>query len=72
VATLAPWLTKTAEEGDMIIGRTGFATFYDGKWQANGDFLFEAGQGYIYYTEGEGGKRIDWGPETLKREKGIR
>ena len=68
VATLAPWLSLTAEEGDMIIGRKGFAAFYDGEWLADDDFLFEAGQGYIYYTEGKGGKTVNWGPETMESE----
>ena len=66
LAALTPYLNTSAEMGDMIIGRTGFAEFNGSEWIADDDFAFEAGQGYIYYTESDTLKAINWGPETLK------
>lgn len=49
-----------ASEGDMIIGKTGFAEFdFDsGKWVAQNGFYFQAGKGYIYYSTSEEEKDI--------------
>ncbi len=46
-------LSATAVEGDMIIGQTSYAVFDEGqnKWVGSNGFKFEAGKGYIYYTE---------------------
>ena len=49
----------------MIISRDAFM-FYDGnEWVGPDDFTFEAGKGYIYYTESTQSKSIQWGPATL-------
>ena len=62
---LAPYLAQSAQDGDMIIGRDAFA-FYDGdQWSGPDDFVFEAGKGYIYYTESTQPKAINWGAATL-------
>ena len=66
LAVLTPYLNTSAEMGDMIIGRTGFAEYNGSEWIADDDFAFEAGQGYIYYTESNTHRTINWGPETLK------
>ena len=68
---LTPYLNTTAEMGDMIISRTGFVVFNGTEWIGDEDFAFNAGQGYIYYTEGEGDKSINWGPQTLKPENNL-
>ena len=49
-----------AADGDMIIGRTGFAEFdgASGKWVAQNGFYFQAGKGYIYYSTSEEEKDI--------------
>lgn len=65
LSVLAEHLSKTAQRGDLIIGQNGFAEFTGMVWDAPEHFKFEAGKGYIYYTEGEGGKAINWGPATL-------
>lgn len=53
--TVAAWNTnddiQSSHEGDLLIGKTGFAEFDGTAWQASGDFKLEAGKGYIYYTE---------------------
>lgn len=47
-------------DGDMIIGKTGFAEFdgTSGKWVAQNGFYFQAGKGYIYYSTSEEEKDI--------------
>ena len=49
-----------AADGDMIIGKTGFAEFdgTSGKWVAQNGFYFQAGKGYIYYSTSEEEKDI--------------
>ena len=65
LGVLAPYLTLSAQNGDMIIGRDAFI-FYDGdQWVGPNDFVFEAGKGYIYYTESTEPKSIQWGPVIL-------
>lgn len=53
--TVADWNTnddiQSSREGDLLIGKTGFAEFDGTAWQASGDFQLQAGKGYIYYTE---------------------
>lgn len=53
--TVADWNTnddiQSSREGDLLIGKTGFAEFDGTAWQASGDFKLQAGKGYIYYTE---------------------
>lgn len=44
---------EISNEGDVIIGKTGFAEFDGKQWVASNDFVLEAGKGYIYYTESE-------------------
>ncbi len=58
---LDKYLTNTAERGDMIIGKEYFAEFNGIYWEYPEVFKLEAGKGYIYYTEGNGGKSIDFG-----------
>ena len=51
-----------AQDGDMIIGKTGFAEF-DGmerKWIAQDGFTFQAGKGYIYYSGSDEEKDISF------------
>ena len=62
---LADYLDINASDGDMLIGRDGFAEYIDDEWQANDDFTIHAGQGYIYYTGDARAKAINWGPATL-------
>lgn len=62
---LAPYLSMTAEEGDMIIGRDGFALYDGTEWTATDDFQFYAGKGYIYYTGNTEPRSINWGPSIL-------
>lgn len=66
---LSPWLKNSASEGDRIISSDGFIEYIDGKWIGDNDFVFEAGRGYIYYTEDDIPKTIDWGPEGLAPER---
>lgn len=49
-----------ASDGDMIIGKAGFAEFDfgSGKWVAQNGFYFQAGKGYIYYSTSEEEKDI--------------
>ena len=58
-------LARTAEEGDMIIGKDNFASFTGGEWVAPEGFTFKAGKGYMYYTTGQAGKTIDWGTPVV-------
>lgn len=44
-----------AQDGDRIIGKSSFAEYQSGTWISTGDFVLEAGKGYMYYTEGAGG-----------------
>lgn len=65
LSALSTYLVKGAVSGDLIIGRDFFAE-YDGKeWVAPDAFHFEAGKGYIYYTNSEAQHTINWGPATL-------
>ncbi|MBR5928972.1 MAG: T9SS type A sorting domain-containing protein [Prevotella sp.] len=61
LSALATSLASTAEEGDMIIGKDNFAEFNGSSWDAVDGFTFKAGKGYMYYTQGSGGKTINWG-----------
>lgn len=61
LTALASTLASTAEDGDMIIGKDNFAEFSGGEWVAADGFTFKAGKGYMYYTQGNGGKTINWG-----------
>jgi hypothetical protein len=49
----------------MIIGRDGFALYDGEEWIGPNDFMFQAGKGYIYYTESNQPKTIEWGPSSL-------
>jgi hypothetical protein len=66
--TLGAYLKNTASEGDQIISINSFIEYNDGKWIGDDDFVFEAGQGYIYYNNDTKAKTIDWGPTTLRQE----
>jgi hypothetical protein len=66
--TLGAYLKNSASEGDQIISINSFIEFNDGKWIGDDDFVFEAGQGYVYYNNGAQAKTIDWGPATLAPE----
>ena len=48
-------ISANAKEGDKIIGQTSSAVFDEtqGKWVGSSGFKFEAGKGYIYYTDEE-------------------
>lgn len=58
---LSAYLSKTAADGDMLIGRDGFALFNGEEWIASSDFRLEPGHGYIYYSESPALRYIDWG-----------
>ena len=62
---LAPYLLQSAEHGDMIIGRDMVVAYNGSEWLGADDCVFEAGKGYIYYTESDTPKTINWGPVTL-------
>ena len=49
------------EDGDKIIGKTGFAEYdaVEGLWLAQEGFTLQAGKGYLYYSNGEGEKSLD-------------
>lgn len=49
----------TANEGDMIIGKDGFATYDGAAWVHVNGFKFEAGKGYIYFCANDNGGRVD-------------
>lgn len=51
-----------AEDGDIIIGKNGFASFdaLQNKWIAQEGFYFQAGKGYIYYSVGEAEKYLNF------------
>ena len=50
-------LENPASDGDVIIGKTGFAEFdgVSGEWVGSNGFYFQAGKGYLYYCENEDG-----------------
>lgn len=50
-------LENPASDGDVIIGKTGFAEFdgASGEWVGSDGFYFQAGKGYLYYCENEDG-----------------
>jgi len=58
---LSPYLSKTATDGDMLIGRDGFAEFTGDEWITSSDFQLTPGSGYIYYTESTVSRNLDWG-----------
>ena len=62
---LAPYLLQSAADGDMIIGRDMVVAYNGSEWLGADDYVFEAGKGYIYYTESDTPKTINWGPVTL-------
>lgn len=53
--TVEDWNTnddiEISQEGDMLIGKTGFAEYNGTAWVGSDGFKLEAGKGYIYYTE---------------------
>ncbi len=67
-------LENTASDGDQIIGKTGFAEYdaASGEWVANGDFYFQTGKGYLYYstseTENEKGFSFDFIPTAEQQQ----
>lgn len=67
LATLQDKLSATATEGDMIIGRDAFLEYDGASWKGSLK-TFEAGKGYIYYTESEEPFRIDWGDYYMASE----
>ena len=74
LSALESALSTTAEEGDMIIGKDNFAEFNGSSWDAVDGFTFKAGKGYMYYTQGNGGKTINWGtpdPSAAKAFEGT-
>lgn len=62
---LSPYLSGSAAAGDMIIGQMGFVEFDGNNWYGTPDFTFQAGHGYIYYTERDDAEYVDWGSCTL-------
>lgn len=42
---------NTVSEGDMIIGKDGFAEYDGADWVGTDGFTLKSGKGYIYYTE---------------------
>ena len=50
-------LENPASDGDVIIGKTGFAEFdgVSGEWVGSDGFYFQTGKGYLYYCENEDG-----------------
>ena len=71
IDVLGTYLKQSAIEGDMIIGRDMVVVFDGDKWLGDSSTVFEAGKGYIYYTESTTPKTINWGPATLAPEKTI-
>ena len=66
--TLQESLSKSATRGDLIIGRDAFLEF-DGYQWVGSLRRFEAGKGYIYYSENESPVRLDWGDYYLPQER---
>ena len=64
--SISQYLRKTAADGDLIIGRDYFAEFNGQYWEAPEVFKFQAGKGYIYYTESTAEKEISWGDEFME------
>lgn len=62
---LNSYLARTASNGDMIIGRDGFAEFDGTQWVAPSAFRFKAGKGYIYYSTNPNAHTLNWGSATL-------
>jgi len=67
LATLKGVLSSTASEGDRIIGHNEFIE-YDGYQWVGSLQTFEAGKGYIYYTENETPFHLNWGDYYLPQE----
>ena len=65
---VGPYLARNAQRGDLIIGKDFFAEYDGDQWEHSPLFRLEAGKGYIYYTEGQGGQTLNWGPATLPSE----
>lgn len=62
-------LLANADDGDMIIGKNGFATFDITKgWVAQSGFKLETGKGYIYYQEEESQKSLDFGDSYVEEQ----
>ena len=70
LSTLQPYLSETATEGDMIIGRDAFLEFDGDKWVGSLK-MFEFGKGYIYYTENEKPFHLNWGDYYLPTESVV-
>ena len=70
LSTLQSYLSETATEGDMIIGRDAFLEFDGEKWVGSLK-MFEFGKGYIYYTENEKPFRLNWGDYYLPVENVV-
>ena len=68
---LAPYLLQSAANGDMIIGRDMFVVYNGTEWLGADDCVFEAGKGYIYFTESDTPKTINWGPVTLAPDSEV-
>ncbi len=62
---LADELSAVAEEGDMIIGRDGFAEYTGEDWKTTDDFILQAGKGYVYYNAGKSEKTLKWTSSNL-------
>lgn len=67
LATLKDQLSATATEGDRIIGHGSFIEFNGVQWLGSLQ-VFEAGKGYIYYTENASPFRLNWGDYYLPQE----
>lgn len=50
-----------AVEGDMIIGKDGFAEFDGTAWVGSTGFYLQKGKGYLYYTESTEERDLDFG-----------
>lgn len=60
-------LSSTATDGDRIIGHNAFLE-YDGYQWVGSLRVFEAGKGYIYYTENTTPFRLNWGDYYMPQE----
>ena len=67
LATLHSLLAASAHEGDAIIGRDAFIEFDGTEWLGSLT-TFEAGKGYIYYTESDTIFRLNWGDYYMPSE----
>lgn len=63
------WLDSKhiGSEGDMIIGKNGFAQYYEGEWTAAADFVMHGGEGFLYYTENPSGEVIDFASDDYEK-----